>query len=246
MTRYWVEKSASMKRRCSVGATRTTSRRSSPPAERVRQRIVSLENPLEAGAWTSKTSGTAPSVDVVASQRPRTSATSAGSLWSMSGMRRHSTDAGAPTEVGGSVGGGADPHRPRRVPGPPARSRRLHPLLGGGGGRGGQGGGRAGARRVRPRARAGGRRARGGRPGRPAGAGRERRHRCLGRGLLRHVRVRRREGLDGGRRGGRPHRAARRGALIRGGAGPEWVAAGRRAGVAGGGAGGGGGRGAPA
>ena len=60
MTRYCVENSASMKRRCLVGATRTTRRRSSPPAERVRHRMVSLEKPLEAGAWTSKTSGADP------------------------------------------------------------------------------------------------------------------------------------------------------------------------------------------
>ena len=69
-------------------------------------------------------------------------------------------------------------------------------------------------RRVRPRPPAARRRARGGRPGGPAGAGGARRHRGVGRGLRRHVRVRRRKGLGGGRRRRpRPYRATRRGRL---------------------------------
>ena len=60
MARYWVENSASRKSRCLVGATRTTRRRSSPSAERVRHRIVSLENPLEAGGLDVEDLGTRP------------------------------------------------------------------------------------------------------------------------------------------------------------------------------------------
>ena len=84
-----------MKSRCFVGATRTTRRRSSPSAERVRHRIVSLENPLEAGASTPKTSGPFPPGVLVASQRVRVAATSSGSRWSMSGTGRHSIDVAA-------------------------------------------------------------------------------------------------------------------------------------------------------
>ena len=73
MARYWVENSASRKSRCLVGATRTTSLCSSPSAERVRHRIVSLEKPLEPGALTSKTSGPVPPLLVV-SQRVRIAA----------------------------------------------------------------------------------------------------------------------------------------------------------------------------
>ncbi len=85
-----------MKSRCLVGATRTTRRRSSPSAARVRQRIVSLEKPFDAGACTSKTSGPLPPGDLVASQRVRIAATSSGSRWSMSGTGRHFTDGGDP------------------------------------------------------------------------------------------------------------------------------------------------------
>ncbi len=92
MVRYWVENFASRKSRCLVGATRTTRRFSSPPAARVRQRIVSLENPFEPGACTSKTSGADPSADLVASHRERMEATCSGSRWLMSGTERHSTD----------------------------------------------------------------------------------------------------------------------------------------------------------
>ena len=92
MARYWVENWASRKSRCLVGATRTTRRFSSPPAARVRHRIVSLEKPLEPGACTSKTSGADPSADFVASQRERVAATWSGSRWLMSGTERHSTD----------------------------------------------------------------------------------------------------------------------------------------------------------
>ena len=63
ITRNCVEKSASRNNRCLVGWTRTTCRRSttSPSSlHRVRQRMVSLEKPLAAGASTSKTSGSAP------------------------------------------------------------------------------------------------------------------------------------------------------------------------------------------
>ena len=81
-----------MKRRCLVGATRTTRRFSSPPAERVRHRMVSLEKPLAAGAWTSKTSGAEPSSVLVASQRESVAATWSGSRRLMSGTGRHSSD----------------------------------------------------------------------------------------------------------------------------------------------------------
>src|SRR5271157_735498 len=78
MARYWVENSALRKSRCLVGATRTTRRFSSPPAARVRQRIVSLEKPLEPGACTSKTSGPDPSGDLVDNHRERMEATWSG------------------------------------------------------------------------------------------------------------------------------------------------------------------------
>src|SRR5580700_8364452 len=91
MTRYWVSNWASMKSRCLVGATRTTSRCSDVTplvVILVRQRMVSFENPFEAGACTSKTSGRAPSPSFVVSQRERTEATSEGSRWARSGMVR--------------------------------------------------------------------------------------------------------------------------------------------------------------
>ena len=103
MARYWVENSASMKRRCLVGATRTTRRFSSPPAERVRHRMVSLEKPLAAGAWTSKTSGAEPSSVLVASQRERVAATWSGSRWLMSGTGRHSSDGSLRAEGHGAA-----------------------------------------------------------------------------------------------------------------------------------------------
>ena len=89
ITRYWVEKSASRKSRWRVGATRTTSRRRSgravhPSRWRV-QRMVSLENPLEAGASTSVTTGSAPEGSLVASQRESVAATSSGSRPALSG-----------------------------------------------------------------------------------------------------------------------------------------------------------------
>src|SRR6202034_4124101 len=115
MARYCVENWASRKSRCLVGATRTTRRFSSPPAARVRHRIVSLENPLEPGAVTSKTSGPDPSADLVANQRERMFATWSGSRWLMSGTVRHSTDDGT-ARVGapGSVLRRAHRHRPVR------------------------------------------------------------------------------------------------------------------------------------
>src|ERR1700722_18695959 len=57
MTRYWVSNWASMKSRCLVGATRTTSRCSDVTplvVILVRQRMVSFENPFEAGACTRR------------------------------------------------------------------------------------------------------------------------------------------------------------------------------------------------
>ena len=72
-----------MKRRCFVGATRTTSRRSAPSVERVRHKMVSLENPVDAGAWTSKT--TSPWSVLVANHLVSSLATWSGSRWSMSG-----------------------------------------------------------------------------------------------------------------------------------------------------------------
>src|SRR5271167_859491 len=104
MARYWVENCASRKSRCLVGATRTTRRFSSPPAARVRHRIVSLEKPFEPGAVTSKTSGADPSADFVASQRERIEATWSGSRWLMSGTERHSTD--HPALLWGAAAGG--------------------------------------------------------------------------------------------------------------------------------------------
>src|SRR3984957_222260 len=92
MARYWVENSASRKRRCLVGATRTTRRFSSPPAARVRHRMVSLEKPLDPGACTSKTSGPVPSGDFVANHFERMEATWSGSRWLMSGTEGHTTD----------------------------------------------------------------------------------------------------------------------------------------------------------
>ena len=103
MARYCVENSASRKSRCLVGATRTTRRFSSPSAVRVRHRIVSLENPLEPGAFTSKTSGARPSDDFVANQRERMEATWSGSRWLMSGTVRHSTDDAALPCGGGEL-----------------------------------------------------------------------------------------------------------------------------------------------
>ncbi len=88
-----------MKSRCLVGATRTTSRRSDPSAERVRHRMVSLEKPLEAGDWTSKTSGPDPADDFEASHVVKTAATSSGSRWSMFGTVRHFTDGQVPKGV---------------------------------------------------------------------------------------------------------------------------------------------------
>ena len=97
--------------------------------------------------------------------------------------------------------------------GPSARARRLHPLLG-----------RAWrATATWPqvvRSRAGPAEADGEHvvvdPVRPAGAGRARRHRGVGRGLRRHVRVCRRKGLGGGRRRHPgPYRATPRGGLSR-------------------------------
>ena len=185
MARYWVENSASRKSRCLVGATRTTRRLSSPSAARVRHRIVSLENPLEPGAWTSKTSGPDPSADLVASQRERMEATWSGSRWLMSGTERHSTDdAARPARrpVGAvrratavriaspgradSVARRADRDRPVRVHRLAARARRVHPLLGGPRGRGRPGPGGAPVRSG-PAGRR--RRARRGRPGAPCG-----------------------------------------------------------------------------
>src|ERR1035441_11055997 len=91
MTRYWVSNWASIKSRCLVGATRTTSRCSEVVplvVILVRQRMVSLENPFEVGACTSKTSGRASFPSFVVSQRERPEATSAGSRWARSGMER--------------------------------------------------------------------------------------------------------------------------------------------------------------
>jgi len=65
-----------------VGAIRTTRRWSagSPPSRQVAvHKIVSLENPLEAGALTLHTVGSEPAGSLVASQRESESHTSAGS-----------------------------------------------------------------------------------------------------------------------------------------------------------------------
>src|SRR5580698_10564434 len=89
MTRYWVEKSASKNHTCLVGWTRTTRRCSSrlPSSFHwARNRMVSLEKPVDAGASTSPTWGSAPAGSRVASQRARVLAVSFGSRCTISGM----------------------------------------------------------------------------------------------------------------------------------------------------------------
>ena len=56
--------------------------------------MVSLENPLEPGAWTSKTSGTDPSADFVASQRGRDGGHLLGVTLAYVGTARASLSAG--------------------------------------------------------------------------------------------------------------------------------------------------------
>ena len=102
MARYCVENWASRKSRCLVGATRTTRRCSvAVGGRRVRHRIVSLENPLDAGSLDVEDLG-AGSVGRFGRQpaRVRMEATWSGSRWPMSGTERHSTDDSALREGG--------------------------------------------------------------------------------------------------------------------------------------------------
>ncbi len=62
-----------------------------PAVVRVRHKMVSLENPLEPGACTSKTSGLASAPSLVRNQVDKTEATCSGSRCAISGMGREFT-----------------------------------------------------------------------------------------------------------------------------------------------------------
>ena len=209
-----------MKSRCLVGATRTTSRRSDPSGR--------------AGAAQDRLVGEAVGggrLDVedlrARIRRPtskpatvvRTAATFSGSRWSMSGTRRHFSDGGVTSGCLPGVGVWSQADSVARVLividlaegrvylNDPADFTRFSVGVEGEGDlaevvrQSGLGRLRDDGEHVVVD------------PVALRGAGGAGRRRGLGRGLFRHVRVRRREGVDGGRRGRRPHRATRRGGL---------------------------------
>ncbi len=181
--------------------------------------MVSLENPLEAGDWTSKTSGPDPSADFVASHRGQDGGDLVGvalvDVGHEAALYRRWGDQRVSPGVGVRSGRIASPRvlividlaEGRVYLNDPADFTRFSVALEGEGDlaevvrQSGLGRLRDDGEHVVVD------------PVALRGAGGASRRRGLGRGLFRHVRVRRREGVDGGRRGGRPHRATRRGGL---------------------------------